>query len=564
MLDSFDSDVAFSRHILVLLARSLFVTVLSLFGAAAAYVLYIVACRRISVYRSPLQNLPGPKKAHWFKGNFVDVKEGDSSRLLEEWVGTYGHILKYYAVLGTPKLLAVDPVAVSYILQQHDTFQKSELVRFSLDTLTGHGKRSCLSLGISHFQLSHLQSPAFGPTQVRNFTPLFLEKSLELRDVWVDRLSNSTRKDGRLSLDVFRWLNKAALDIIGLAGFGYAFDSLHSPDDKQSELYEAIRSIMSTFNSFNSRNLFFVLQLFFPMMSLQPTSRSRIIDDAFVVIQRIGSQLIQDRKTAIFAEHSAGSGAVEKQDVSGHDLLSLLVRSNIAADMPENMRLSDSEILSQIPTFLLAGHETSSSAISWTLLALACHPSVQTKLRAELLTCPTDTPTMEQLNVLPYLEGVVREALRIYTPAAGTQRIAMRDAEIPLQKPFTDKHGVLRSTVRVSKGDLVVIPIQLLNRSTEIWGEDASEFRPERWEDAPEASKELPSIYGHLLTFIAGAHACIGYRFAVMEIKALLFTLVRAFEFELALLPEDIARRSGIIARPVLASNPAAGSRCHC
>jgi hypothetical protein len=55
---------------------------------------------------------------------------------------------------------------------------------------------------------------------------------------------------------------------------------------------------------------------------------------------------------------------------------------------------------------------------------------------------------MEQLNALPYLEGVVREALRIYSPAAGTQRIAMRDAEIPLQKPFTDKHGVLRSTVR--------------------------------------------------------------------------------------------------------------------
>lgn len=83
------------------------------------------------------------------------------------------------------------------------------------------------------------------------------------------------------------------------------------------------------------------------MTSLQPTSRSRIIDGAFVVIQRIGSQLIQDRKTAIFAEHSAGSGAVEKQDVSGHDLLSLLVRSNIAADIPENMRLSDSEILSR-------------------------------------------------------------------------------------------------------------------------------------------------------------------------------------------------------------------------
>jgi hypothetical protein len=55
---------------------------------------------------------------------------------------------------------------------------------------------------------------------------------------------------------------------------------------------------------------------------------------------------------------------------------------------------------------------------------------------------------MEQLNSLPYLEGVVREALRLYAPASGTHRVAMHDAEIPLQKPFTDKQGILRATVR--------------------------------------------------------------------------------------------------------------------
>ena len=89
-----------------------------------------------------------------------------------------------------------------------------------------------------------------------------------------------------------------------------------------------------------------------------------------------------------------------------------------------------------------------STAVSWTLFALACHPTIQTKLRAELRTYPTDSPTMEQLNSLPYLEGVVREALRLHAPVSGTQRIAMHDAEIPLQKPFKDKQGVLRSTVR--------------------------------------------------------------------------------------------------------------------
>ena len=55
---------------------------------------------------------------------------------------------------------------------------------------------------------------------------------------------------------------------------------------------------------------------------------------------------------------------------------------------------------------------------------------------------------MDQLNLLPYLESVVRESLRLYAPVSGTHRIAMHDAEIPLQKPFTDKQGVSRGTVR--------------------------------------------------------------------------------------------------------------------
>ena len=96
----------------------------------------------------------------------------------------------------------------------------------------------------------------------------------------------------------------------------------------------------------------------------------------------------------------------------------------------------------------------------------------------------------------------------------------------------------------------------------------------------------LPSVYGHLVTFLAGAHACIGYRFSVTEyvyhiitplslaracrgeplptncfrrVKALLFTLVRTFEFELALEPADIIYKTEAVGRPLIASNPSAG-----
>ena len=89
-----------------------------------------------------------------------------------------------------------------------------------------------------------------------------------------------------------------------------------------------------------------------------------------------------------------------------------------------------------------------STAIAWTLFALSLNPAVQTTLRAELRTCPTDMPTTDQLNALPYLEGVVREVLRLYAPVSSTHRIAMDDAVIPLQKPFKDSRGIMQSSIR--------------------------------------------------------------------------------------------------------------------
>ncbi|KAH8985283.1 cytochrome P450 [Lactarius akahatsu] len=556
-----DSLVSLCRQSLVLAARTVFISgfsALALFALSAIYLLYVIILGHVRAYRSPLQHVPGPKESHWLKGNFVDVQEPDSSRLQEEWVRTYGHVVRYHAHFGALRLLTVDPVAVAYILQNGEIFQKLDFLKFSL----GSGEGLLIVEGAQHRKQRKIMNPAFGPAQVRKFTSLFLEKSLELRDIWADLISKSTRKDGKLGLDTFTWLNKVTLDIIGLAGFDYAFNSLHSPDDKQNELYESVRSMLTI----KVGEIMFVLQLFFPLFRPIPTARSRALNRSLEVVQRIGSQLIRDKKAAVLAELSSdASVVVEKHDVQGHDLLSLLIKSNIASDIPESKRMSDEEIISQLPTFLVAGHETSSTAIAWALFALSYHPAVQTTLRAELRTCPTDMPTMDQLNALPYLEGVVREVLRINAPVSATQRFAMHDAEIPLQKPFKDNRGIMQSSIRLSKGDTITIPIHLLNRSTEIWGDDANEFRPERWESVPEAAHAVPSVYGHLATFIAGAHACIGYRFSCRRvrdahaIKAILFTLVRAFEFELALPAEDIVRRTSIVGRPVVASNLAAG-----
>ena len=73
------------------------------------------------------------------------------------------------------------------------------------------------------------------------------------------------------------------------------------------------------------------------------------------------------------------------------------------------------------------------------------------------------------------------------------------------------------SVCSLKKGQTVIIPIGTINQDEAIWGEDAKEFKPERWECVPEGSHSIPGVWGNMLTFLGGPKACIGYRFSVVE-----------------------------------------------
>lgn len=90
---------AFARLILAPIVRPLVFATSAFIGLSATYVLYILFRRRILAYRSQLRSVPGPGGAHWFKGNFTEVQEVDSTRLQEEWVRKYGHVLKFQSLL---------------------------------------------------------------------------------------------------------------------------------------------------------------------------------------------------------------------------------------------------------------------------------------------------------------------------------------------------------------------------------------------------------------------------------------------------------------------------------
>jgi len=164
---------------------------------------------------------------------------------------------------------------------------------------------------------------------------------------------------------------------------------------------------------------------------------------------------------------------------------------------------------------------------------------------------------MDELNALPYLDAVVREILRLHPPLAAALRSATKDDILPLGEPVKDKNGNVLDGIKVKKGDFLLVPILALNRSKSIWGDDAFEFKPERWEHVPEAAAAIPGVWSNMMTFIGGPRACIGYRFSLVEIKALFFTFLRAFEFELAVPSNDIGIRKGALGqRPFVKSDP--------
>jgi cytochrome P450 len=203
--------------------------------------------------------------------------------------------------------------------------------------------------------------------------------------------------------------------------------------------------------------------------------------------------------------------------------------SPVSLALTHSTRIGQLTYSLEIPTFLIAGHETTSAALTWTLFGLSVNLEAQGKLREELLTVNTDSPTVDDLKALKYLDMVIREALRLWSPVSSSKRVAVKDVLLPL----TDGR-----IVKLNEGDEVRIPIHPMNTAKDVWGEDAAEFKyailsvfqdhderadcsllysPDRWISIPEAATETPGIWGNQMTFMGGSRACIGFQFAIYE-----------------------------------------------
>jgi len=123
--------------------------------------------------------------------------------------------------------------------------------------------------------------------------------------------------------------------------------------------------------------------------------------------------------------------------------------------------------------------------------------------------------------------------LRLHPASPQTERVALQDDVIPLRKPISTTDGKSITSLRVKAGQVFHIPFTTMHVNKSVWGQDAAEFKPERWivPGALPSPSELPHGWSGLVTFCDGPRNCIGYRLAIYEFKVILATLIRSLEF---------------------------------
>ncbi|KAK7038502.1 cytochrome P450, partial [Favolaschia claudopus] len=512
-------------------------------ATAALYILLQILELLYRDLSSSIRNLVGPKSSSWLYGNVKQLEDNPS--ISSTWRDTYGPTYQFRTVLTTRELYTADVAAIEHIVKNNHIYQKRVVATGANDRLVGEGLLGVE--GDAHRRQRRIMNPAFGSAQIRSLMSVFLEKSVEMRDLWMRGMNDDSKAATRI--DVLDWLTKVTLDIIGQAGFDIHFNSVNPRDNKPNAVLETFNNFFHAPNTAGLHALRTTPGLTLLKYLVSPLPGRKAFDAARLQLARLGNQLLVEGKAAITA--AGGPKAV----LTTRDLFSLILRANMSTDIPENHRMTDNEVIGQIPTFFVAGHATTSSAIAWALHELSAHPDIQAKLRAELLSVPDETPTLEELNALPYLDSFIRETLRLHAPVAHVARMAVADDVLPLARPAYDSSGRQHDTLPIKKGQNVRIAIADVNTDVAVWGPDAHEFKPERWTSPlPTAAETVPSVWGDLLTFFAGPHNCIGFRFALAEQKALLFVLVRALEFSPVFKATEIGRSGSALQRPCVVS----------
>ncbi|HEX5790036.1 MAG TPA: cytochrome P450 [Luteolibacter sp.] len=189
------------------------------------------------------------------------------------------------------------------------------------------------------------------------------------------------------------------------------------------------------------------------------------------------------------------------------DLLSMLMQ---ARDADTGEGFSDAELRNETITMLIAGHETTANALTWTLALLSGHPEVEERMREEIAqVLGQRVPTFEDVPGLVFTTQVLRESMRLYPPIWAMERRAIAADEI--------------GGYRIPAGASIIVSPYVMHRDARYWDEP-ERFRPERFAGNGQHEAYLP--------FGAGPRYCIGNEFAMLEARLILVMILQRFRLE--------------------------------
>lgn len=387
----------------------------------------------------------------------------------------YGDIARM-TVLGEESIFVNDPDAIQHILQGNSrNYDKQTMDYQLLYPLVGQGLLT--SDGDAWLRQRRLMQPAFHRQRIAALGQMMVDETLAALARWQNPAQQG------LPLAVDQEMMRLTLSIVGKA--------LLSVDlgDEASQFGQAFKQANARFGYDN------MLSVMLPWL---PTRQNRQYKAAIQTMDRMVYEIIARRR--------AEPGGAD-------DLLTMLLS---ARDEETGEGMSDRQLRDEMMTILLAGHETTANALSWTFYLLSQHPEAAARLHAEVDDVLAGRPpAMADLPRLPFTRMVLHEALRLYPPAWSLARRAIEDDQL--------------AGYPIPAGSIVHISLYALHRHPRLW-EAPDAFRPERFSD-DQVEQRHKFAY---LPFSAGPRKCIGDQFAMTEGQLILATVAQRYDLTLA------------------------------
>ncbi|PPQ77857.1 hypothetical protein CVT25_015351 [Psilocybe cyanescens] len=418
-----------------------------------------------------------------------------------------------------PVLVTGDPKAISYVCANDDLFPRNEATKQVLQTVfpnsvfvqegEEHRRQKKLVSGAFTYEtrfekmFTRKSSTLLSPPAVQELSDILYDLANQMVDQWKGELETST--DAEYIVNVQKSIQVLATDAISRSALAYSIKDSKGP----------VKDLLARLGDLEDNQLTVFLQLVLnkiPWLSKLPNP-------------------VTLRWFRFRAELGYIADDVWEKGVLNHAFHSRLLEA-IGQDQRDIA-------IGQITAILFAGSETTANIIVETVHKLTVYPHIQDKLRKELTEfvkkqgMPIPYADLINPTALPYLDAVMKEALRCLASVPHLQRRAGVRTDIPLEFPIRLSNGKVVQEIHVEPGQDIFMPVRDgINTSPELWGPESKKFIPERWLDGtiPKIVETI-QVPGHILTFGDGPKYCLGRAFAFAEFKIFLSTMLLNFEF---------------------------------